>query len=236
DTTQKYYDGFIQDAWHIGTRVVITPGLRFDQESLDGDLIKGWQLKNNWAPRIGATWDPMGDGKTKVYGNFGIYYNRVPNDLAARALSADDGYSRIDFFDANLTRLIPAGTVTRTSAAAAPTTTHSILLGAFPDDVDKNAKMSYTNEVVLGFGGEMMDRTTFGIRYVFRNTGRVLEDITDCPMAAYELPQTQSVPCGVTYILTNPTASSAINAQAIALFPALAAVKFDDPIHRYNSV
>jgi hypothetical protein len=64
----------------------------------------------------------------------------------------------------------------------------------------------------------------------------VLEDITDCPMAAYELPATASVPCGVTYILTNPTAASAINAQAIKLAPQLAAVKFDDPIHKYNSV
>jgi hypothetical protein len=239
DTTQNYYDGFVQDSWHIGTRLVISSGLRFDQESLDGDLIKGWQLKNNWAPRIGATYDPFGDGKTKIYGNYGIYYNRVPNDLAARALSADDGYSRIDYFDANLTRLVPANTPTITpaqQAAGTSTTTHSILLGAFPDDVDPNAKMSYNNEVVLGFEREIMDRTTFGVRYVFRNTGRVLEDITDCPMAAYELPQTASVPCGVTYILTNPTSASPINAQAIALFPALAAVKFDDPVHRYNSV
>jgi Carboxypeptidase regulatory-like domain/TonB-dependent Receptor Plug Domain len=235
NTTQKYYDAFVQDSWRVG-RLTINPGLRFDQESMDGDLIKGWELKNNLAPRVGATFDATGDGKTKIYGNYGIYYNRVPNDLAARALSADDGYSRIDFFDAGLTRFIPAGTVTRTSAAAAPTTTHSILLGAFPDDVDPNAKMSYNNEIVLGFEREIMDRTTFGVRYVFRNTGRVLEDITDCPMAAYELPATAAVPCGVTYILTNPTSSSPINAQALALAPQLASVKFDDPIHRYNSI
>jgi hypothetical protein len=235
NTTQKYYDGFVQDTWKIGNRLVINPGVRFDQESLDGDLIKGWELKNNWAPRVGVTYDPMGDGKSKLYANYGIYYNRVPNDLAARALSADDGYSRIDFFDAGLTRFIPNGTVTKTPTASA-VTTHSILLGAFPDDVDKNAKMSYNNEFVLGFEREIVARTTFGVRYVFRNTGRVLEDITDCPMAAYELPATASVPCGVTYILTNPTSSSPINAQAVALAPSLGTVKFDDPIHRYNSV
>jgi hypothetical protein len=96
--------------------------------------------------------------------------------------------------------------------------------------------MSYNNEVVLGFEREVAARTTFGIRYVFRNTGRVLEDITDCPMAAYELPATASVPCGVTYILTNPTSASPINAQAVRLAPQLASVKFDDPIHRYHSV
>jgi hypothetical protein len=236
DTTQKYYDAFLQDSWKVGNRLTINPGVRFDQESLNGDLIKGWELKNNWAPRIGAAYDATGDGKTKIYGNYGIYYNRVPNDLAARALSADDGYSRIDYFDAGLSRPVAAGTITRTSATAAATTTHSILLGAFPDDVDPNAKMSYNNEIVLGFEREIMARTTFGVRYVFRNTGRVLEDITDCPMAAYELPATAAVPCGVTYILTNPSAASAINAQAIRLAPQLGAVKFDDPVHKYNSI
>ena len=236
DTTQRYWDLFLQDTWKIGNRLTINPGVRLDQETMDGDLIKGWQLKNNWAPRIGATFDPFGDGRTKIYGNYGIYYNRVPNDLAARALSADDGFSRIDYFDAGLTRPVPAGTVTRTSATAAATTTHVILLGSGADDVDPNAKMSYNNEIVLGFEREIMARTTFGIRYVFRNTGRVLEDITDCPMAAYELPATASVPCGEIYILTNPTSSSPINAQAIRLAPSLGAVKFDDPTHRYHSV
>ncbi|HUK34603.1 MAG TPA: TonB-dependent receptor, partial [Vicinamibacterales bacterium] len=236
NTPQTYVDGFAQDTWRVGNRLTINPGLRFDQETLSGDLIKNWQLKNNFAPRIGATFDATGDGKTKIYGNYGIYYNRIPNDLAARALSADDGYSRIDYFDPGLTRLVPQNTATKTSASAAPTTNHVILLGSGADDVDPNTKMGYTNEVVLGFEREIMDRTTFGMRYVFRNMPRVVEDITDCPMAAYEIPQTAAVPCGAVYILTNPSSASPINAQAVSLFPAFGAVKFDDPIHRYNSI
>jgi outer membrane receptor protein involved in Fe transport len=235
DTTQKYYDFFVQDSWRIGNRLTFNPGVRFDQESLDGDLVKGWQLKNNWAPRIGAAYDVQGDGRTKIYGNYGIYYARIPNDLAARALSADDGFSRIDYFDGGLTRPIPAGFVTKTPTGA-PTTTHVILLGTGADDIDPNAKLSYTNEVVIGFEREIMARTTFGVRYVFRNMPRVLEDISDCPMAAYELPQTAAVPCGNIYLLTNPSTATKVNAQAIALYPAFANVKFDDPVHKYNAI
>jgi outer membrane receptor protein involved in Fe transport len=235
NTLQKYTDFFVQDSWRIGNRLTFNPGVRFDQESLDGDIIKGWQLKNNWAPRIGAAYDVTGDGRTKIYGNYGIYYARIPNDLAARALSADQGYSRIDYFDANLTRPVPAGTVTKTPTGA-PTTTHVILLGQFPDDIDPNAKLSYTNEVVVGFEREIMPRTTFGVRYVFRNMPRILEDISDCPMVAYELPQTAAVPCGETYLLTNPSTATKVNAQAIALYPAFAAVSFDNPVHKYNAI
>ena len=236
DTAQKYEDGFIQDSWRIGNRLTFNPGVRFDQESLDGDLVKGWKLKNNYAPRIGVAYDASGDGKTKIYGNYGVFFSRVPNDLAARALSADDGYSRIDYFDPNLTRLVPQGTVTQTSLSAAPTTNHVILLGVGADNVDPNAKLSYTNEVVLGVERELAANTTFGVRYVFRNMPRVLEDISDCPMAAYELPQTASVPCGAIYTLTNPSTASVINPQAIALYPAFANVHFDNPIHKYNAL
>ena len=129
DTTQHYVDVFAQDSWRVTNRFTINPGVRLDQETLDGDLVKGWKLKNNWAPRIGAAFDVTGDGRTKIYGNYGIFYARVPNDLAARALSADDGFSRIDYFDAGLTRPVPAGTLTQTAPGGALTTTHVILLG-----------------------------------------------------------------------------------------------------------
>ena len=65
---------------------------------------------------------------------------------------------------------------------------------------------------------------------------RVLEDVANCPMAAYELAATADVCGSVEYILTNPSSATPVNAAAIAASPRLAAVKFDDPVHKYNAL
>jgi hypothetical protein len=221
-TLQKYANFFVQDNWKVSNRLTVNPGLRYEQETLSGTIIKDWELKNNWAPRIGASFDPGGDGKTKIYGNWGRFYARVPNDLAARALSADDGFARGDYFDAGLKQVVPQGTL------AANVTNHFILAGVGPDEIDPKTKLTYQDEVVAGVEREVRRGTTIGVRYVYRNIGRVLEDVANVPMAAYDL---GIGPDSVEYILTNPSSSTPIFADAAFL-----GAKFDDPTHTYNSV
>lgn len=231
---QTYVNVFGQDEWRLG-RATINAGVRYEQETLSGTIIKDWQLKNNWAPRLGMAYDVNGDGRTKVYGSYGVFFARIPMDLAARALSADDGFSRGDYFDANLTQPVPQGVATITPAGAV-TTNHFVLAGVGADTIDPKTKLTYTNEIVAGVEREIGSGTTFTARYIFRNMPRVLEDVANCPMAAYDLGPT-SVPCGnVEYILTNPSSDTPINADVVRIDPRFASVKFDNPVHRYNAL
>jgi hypothetical protein len=235
DIPQTYANFFVQDNWKVGDRLTINPGIRYEQEKMSGTIIKDWELKNNWAPRIGAAFDLTGDGRTKLYGNWGFFYARIPLDLAARALSADDSFTRGDYFDANLTRVVPQGTRTQTPGGSI-VTNHFILAGVGADTIDPNTKLSYTTEFVLGIEREIMANTTFGVRYVRRTMPRVLEDVANCPMVAAELDATADVCGNVDYILTNPSVSTPVNPDAIRLVPAFAAVKFDDPVHNYDAL
>jgi hypothetical protein len=229
-TYQDYVNFFAQDSWRAGNKLTLNLGIRYEQQKLAGTLVDNFELKNNWAPRLGAAYDLSGDGRTKIYGNYGVFYARIPNDLAARALSADDGFTRGDYFDAGLTRVVPEG-VTTQQPGQPETTRHFILAGVGADTIDPETKLTYSNEVVAGFEREVMANTTFGVRYVFRNMPRVLEDVANCPMVAYELPQTAGICGNVEYILTNPGRSTPVAAGTEFL-----GASFDDPVHKYNAL
>jgi Carboxypeptidase regulatory-like domain/TonB-dependent Receptor Plug Domain len=220
-TAQSYWNFFVQDSWKASNRLTINPGLRYEQETLDGVQVKGFALKNNWAPRIGAAYDPTGDGKTKIFGNWGRFYARIPNDVAARHLSADALTSRADYFDAALTRPIPAGVL------AGGVINHFLLQNPEAGLIDPDAKMTYINEFAVGIEREVMASTSFGIRYIYRDIGRILEDVGNAPVVYYETHT--DVPVRTT--LTNPNSSSPILPDAQYL-----GASFDDPLHKYQAI
>ena len=227
-TTQHYAAFFAEDVWRVGSSLTIRPGLRYEQEKMSGTIIQDFSLKNNWAPRVGVVWDPTKTGKGKVFANYGRYYARVPNDLAARALSSDSSISA-DYFDANLTRPVPDGTVTTNATTGAQTTTHFTLLGAGADDIDPNAKLSYYNEWVAGAEYPLFRDLQIGVRYVHRDIGRVLEDVQPYPVVATSL----GLPGAATanYLLTNPGPETPV----VQDIPG-ATVSFESPVHTYNAV
>ena len=219
-TTQKYFNFFVQDTWAVGDRLTIRPGLRYEQQELVGNLAD-FKWSGNWAPRIGVTYDVLGSGRSKVYGNWGRFYAKIPNDLAARALSADAGVTRADYFDAGLTRPVPDGVL------AAGQTDHFQEAGLAPAAFDPDSKSTYLDEALVGFEFEAFPNVSLGVRYIHRNFGRILEDVGTAPMAAYflELEGLESVE----YFITN------VNSSTPTVVPQLGA-SFEDVIHDYDAV
>jgi outer membrane receptor protein involved in Fe transport len=219
DTTQHYFNAFAQDTWKIGNRLTINPGIRYERQRLSGTLAD-LSLSNNWAPRIGATYDPTGRGTMKVYGNWGLFYSKVPNDLAARALSSDASVSRADYFDVALTQPVPEGVL------ALGTTSHFLQQGLSSDLLDPSVKASYVNEVVAGYEFEVLPRMNLGVRYIHRDIPRVLEDVQAFPIVASDL----GIPGATSadYTLTNPGPDTPTAGDLGA--------SFEKPIHKYDAL
>jgi len=81
---------FVQDAWTIGHGITINAGVRFDKEYLPGEGgapgVTNHPISFSWgdkiAPRIGVAWDVFKDGRMKVFGSYGRFYDIMKLNLA----------------------------------------------------------------------------------------------------------------------------------------------------------
>jgi outer membrane receptor protein involved in Fe transport len=73
---------FAQDTWVPNAHWTLDAGLRMDYQSFVGD--------RNLAPRVGVAWDPRGKSRTKIYGNWGRFYDSIFTDFVDFARA--DGY------------------------------------------------------------------------------------------------------------------------------------------------
>ena len=143
-----------------------------------------------------------------MFGNYGRFFARIPNDLAARALSADAGVSRADYFDAGLTQPIPERRAVTDPGGTPPLTHHFQLHGAGADAIDPNAKLSYMDEFVGGFECEVMpERQPRRALHPPQHPARARGRRPRTRSAAYDLGSPGLL--SVDYILTNPSASYA---------------------------
>ncbi|MHB1938042.1 MAG: TonB-dependent receptor [Acidobacteriaceae bacterium] len=82
---------FAQDAWTIHQYLTLNLGIRAEREFLPGEAPPGGGVPANpinfgWgskiAPRLGAAWDVLHNGKMKAFGSFGDFYDIMKLNLA----------------------------------------------------------------------------------------------------------------------------------------------------------
>jgi outer membrane receptor protein involved in Fe transport len=91
------YGLYIQDAWTMGKGFTLNIGLRSDKEYLPkypnatefvGNPIN-FGFGQKLAPRIGAAWDVFRDGKMKVFGSYGKFFDQMKLNLARGSFGGD---------------------------------------------------------------------------------------------------------------------------------------------------
>jgi outer membrane receptor protein involved in Fe transport len=89
DVTSFNHGLFAQDAWTVGHGITLNLGIRFDKEYLPASTTAG--LTSNpigfsWgdkiAPRIGGAWDVFRDGRMKVFGGYGKFFDIMKLNVA----------------------------------------------------------------------------------------------------------------------------------------------------------
>jgi hypothetical protein len=136
---------------------------------------------NNWAPRIGLSWDPYGDGKTAIRLGGGVFFERVQQNVYNfGGLGNPPLVSTPTFYGGNLDQLSPAllssGTISPVAVRA----------------VDQSGKVPTTYSWSLDVQRELGARTSLDIGYV-GNLGRHLQynrDLGQLPLNTTTAPGT----------------------------------------------
>ncbi len=214
---QRYSAVYAQDKFYVHDRLTISAGLRYERQELIG-AANSVTFDDNWAPRLAVAWDPSGSGRMKVFGSYGLYFARIPNDLALLTFGGGGRVIWADYFDPELTEPIPDG------VEALSTGVHLVTSSGRPATVDPNAKSTYIQEGIVGFEFEAFQKLTFGIQYLYRNMPRVLEDVANAAAVLYFTGDSGEV---VRYI-GNPQEGSPETVLDVGAF--------EDPIHEYQSL
>ncbi|WP_291782674.1 TonB-dependent receptor [Luteibacter sp.] len=172
---------YIEDAWQVSDRWLLTAGLRNDQfTNYNADSqVYIRQTSPQWAPRIGFSWDVNGDASFKVYGNVGRYYLALPLNpalnAAGGALSTSQYFTyqgiAADGQPLNLTAIAPGVPVSPNN-----------YFGKLPDPktvAARGMKAENQDEYILGFTKTFGLSWIYGAKLTYRKLRNAIDDYCD---------------------------------------------------------
>jgi hypothetical protein len=207
DGTTDSQAAFLSDQWKVLPNLQLNLGVRWEKqrltsdrgayvastvaESLDPEHVDAIVLDNNWAPRLGVVWDPMNNGRSKIYGYAGRFFEEVPLDINIRAISGEDYL--INDYSHRVPATGPADYWYNPNGSPIPNSIRGATRGTTANGwtiyrlrnltaanftpLDRDLKAQYQDEFIVGGEYQFGDVWSAGVRLVDRELKRVIEDI-----------------------------------------------------------
>ena len=218
---------YVQDAWAVSSRLTLNLGLRTEDEKIPSfrpDLKKNafaFSFADKLAPRLGATFDVRGDGRMKLYGSWGRYYDWTKYELSRGSFGGDTWhifYRALDTLDVyNLSlNSMPGRDLWNPSV---PGSFRDRRVPNF-DTVDPAIKPMYQDSTNAGIEWQV-GPTVLGAHYVHNDLRRTIEDLGAI------------VNGDEVYYIANPGAGGAMITPTSGLTKPFATPK---PVRRYDAL
>lgn len=165
---------YISDTWAVTDTVTINAGVRYSEFSnTTGSGDKYVDLDGQFAPRLGATWDVLGDGSSKVYASYGRYFQPVSPNTNLRMASAA--------YDSHIVSLLESVNADGSPVLGSEIDRRVVADGTVPDAdqlFNNKAGSMYSDEFALGYQQQLNDDWAVGIRGVYRDLKQSIEDVS----------------------------------------------------------
>lgn len=201
-TSTRNLSAYVQDDWAILPHVVLNAGVRWEQQQvfvadeIAGEVsgITGEKIPNEAftlgqmvAPRVGVIYDPTQEGRSRIFGSWGRFYESIPMDINVRAYGGEIG----------ATQNLPAdacspdpGVPLAEGCPRTPTDVKTNYLGSGEVESIPHLKAQYMDQAIVGAEYELFADFKLGLSYTRRDLGRVIEDMSNDG--------------GTTYLIANP--------------------------------
>jgi outer membrane receptor protein involved in Fe transport len=179
DTDQYAY--FIEDKWQITSNVLLSLGLRNENfKNYNSQKQVFLDQTQQWAPRLGVTWDVNGDSSLRVFGNAGRYHLAIPLNLAFRQVGGSLNTSEyFKYTGIDPTTGIPQGVVALSSGGPYSPNGEYGGTPAASSVAAKGLKAYYQDELAFGFEKKISPRLKGGARYIYRALKSQIDDNCD---------------------------------------------------------
>ncbi|WP_229259495.1 TonB-dependent receptor [Duganella aceris] len=170
---------YIEDTWQVTPKIILKGGLRNEQfTNYNGDGEPYVSMRHQLAPRLGATWDALGDSSLKVFANAGRYHLQMPTNVAVRAAGASLNtqqyytYTGTDAVTGAPTGLTPLGGLFSAN--------NEFGQSKDPRQVAaQNMDSLYQDELILGFERAFSQNLNFGAKVTYRKLKSTIDDFCD---------------------------------------------------------
>ena len=185
---------FIQDTWTIN-RLTVNAGIRTERERVPTyqtgtdipEFGVAFDFADKFAPRLGFAYDIKGDGRTKAFGSWGIFYDIFKLELPRGSFGGDrwlEYYYTLDTFDwatlADGPNCPPACAGTLIDPVTSGLGTNPIdfrHVSLDSDHIDPDLKPMKMQEATAGIEHQLNNYLALSARYVHKQIDRAIEDI-----------------------------------------------------------
>jgi outer membrane receptor protein involved in Fe transport len=186
NVTSSNWGLFVQDAWTIARRLTLNLGLRTESENIPNfaqgaefpqENVAEFSFGDKLAPRVGFSYDVKGDGRWKVYGSWGLFYDIVKLEMPRGSFGGDHWLEYYYTLDT------PNWTTLALSPSCPPACEGRLIRGPIDfrhpsfDYLEPDLEPYKLQEASFGIEHELTPKVSLALRYVHKQVDTAIEDV-----------------------------------------------------------
>ena len=176
---------YIQDRWRVTRRLSVDLGIRFEHEIVPSFRrdIKDYAFQFDWtqkiAPRVGAAYDVFGDGKLKIYGSYGLFYDWIKYELSRGTFGGDHWFEFVRSLDTlDVLNLGNGNLPGRNLFAGGAAPYKDLRIPSFGSDtLDPNLKPLSVALTSIGAEYQLNPKMVVAARWTYNHLRQAIEDV-----------------------------------------------------------